>query len=79
LIIEPPELVGGKISVSTAKPELIKKISKALRMKFLVGAGIHNRKDVEIALKLGASGIAVSSSVMTSKNPGKVLRELMGK
>lgn len=79
LIVEPPELVGGRISVSTAKPELIKRISRALRMKFLVGAGIHNRKDVRIALKLGASGIAVSSSVMTSRNPEKLLRELMGK
>jgi triosephosphate isomerase len=79
LIVEPPELVGGKISVSTAKPELIKNISKKIKMKFLVGAGIHNRKDVEIAMKLGASGIAVSSSVMTSKNPGKILKILLGK
>jgi len=78
LIVEPPELVGGKISVSSAKPELIKEISKKLRMKFLVGAGIHNREDVRVAMKLGASGIAVSSSVMTSKNPEKVLKELMG-
>ncbi len=79
LIVEPPELVGGKISVSTAKPELIKDIAKKLKMNFLVGAGIHNRKDVEIAMKLGASGIAVSSVVMESRNPGRVLRELMGK
>lgn len=79
LIVEPPELVGGKISVSTAKPGLIKKISDTIKMKFLIGAGIHNRKDVEIALKLGASGIAVSSSVMTSKKPEEVLRELIRK
>ncbi|MDD5700203.1 MAG: triose-phosphate isomerase [Candidatus Nanoarchaeia archaeon] len=79
IIVEPPELVGGKISVSSAKPGLIKNISNNLKAKFLVGAGIHNRKDVEIALKLGASGIAVSSSVMTSRNPEKVLRELLGK
>ena len=31
LIIEPPELVAGKISVSEAKPHLIKKISKKLK------------------------------------------------
>lgn len=79
LIVEPPELVGGKISVSTAKPELIKEIVKKIRMKFLVGAGIHNREDVRVAMKLGASGIAVSSSVMTSKNPERILKELMGK
>ncbi len=79
LIVEPPKLVGGKISVSTAKPELIKEIAKKIRMKFLVGAGIHNQEDVRVAMRLGASGIAVSSSVMTSKNPEKVLRELLGK
>jgi len=77
LIIEPPELVGGKISVSSAKPELIKKISKSLNMRFLVGAGIHSRKDVEIAMKLGASGIAVSSYVMKARNPIKELNELI--
>ena len=77
LIIEPPELIAGKISVSSAKPELIKKISKSLKMKFLVGAGIHSRKDVRVALELGASGIAVSSSIMKSNNPAIELRKLI--
>ncbi len=79
LIVEPPELVAGKISVSTAKPELIKKIAKELKTKFLIGAGIHTRKDVKIALELGASGIAVSSSVMKARNPIAELKKLMGK
>ncbi len=77
LIIEPPELVGGKKSVSKVKSELIEKIAKKLKMQFLVGAGIHSREDVKIAMKLGADGIAVSSAVCKSKNPGKKLRELM--
>jgi len=77
LVIEPPELVGGKKSVSKEKPELIEKIKKKLKMPFLVGAGIHNRKDVEIALKLGACGIAVSSAICKAKNPGKKLREMI--
>ena len=63
LIFEPPELVAGKKSVSKTKPELIKKISKNLKMKFLVGAGIHSREDVKKALELGAYGIAVSSAL----------------
>lgn len=79
LIIEPPELVAGKISVSSAKPELIKKISKSIKKKFLVGAGIHSRKDVEAALKLGAYGIAVSSSVMKARNPERELKKLLGR
>ena len=77
LIYEPPELVGGTISVSKAKPELIKNITNKLKMKFLVGAGIHSREDVRTAMKLGASGFAVSSAVCEARNPGKKLRELM--
>ena len=77
LVIEPLELVGGKISVSEAKPELIKKISKNLKIPFLVGAGIHSSKDLKTSLKLGASGIALSSAITLAKNPGKKLRELM--
>jgi triosephosphate isomerase len=77
LAIEPPELVGGKKSVSKEKSELIKKIKKKIKMKFLVGAGIHTREDVKIAMKLGASGIAVSSAITTARNPGRKLRELI--
>ncbi|MEK6918291.1 MAG: triose-phosphate isomerase [Nanoarchaeota archaeon] len=77
LIIEPPELVAGKISVSQAKPGLIKEIAKKLKYKFLVGAGIHNNEDVKLAMKFGASGIAVSSAITTAKFPEKKLRELI--
>ncbi|MCL5730091.1 MAG: triose-phosphate isomerase [Candidatus Pacearchaeota archaeon] len=77
LIFEPPELVAGKVSVSSAKPDMIKKISKAVKMKFLVGAGIHSRKDVEVALRLGASGIAISSAITQVKDPSAELRRLI--
>jgi len=77
LIYEPPELVGGEISVSKSKPEIIKKIKNKLKMKFLVGAGVHTKEDVKIAMKLGASGITVSSAVCGARNPEKKLREMM--
>lgn len=77
LIIEPPELVAGKKSVSKAKPELIQKIKKKLKCKFLVGAGIHSKEDINMAMKLGASGIALSSAITKAKNPGKKLKELV--
>ena len=77
LIYEPPELVAGKISVSESKPEVIKKIKRKLKMKFLVGAGIHTKEDVKIAVKLGAVGIAVSSAITNAKNPEKKLKELI--
>ena len=77
LIIEPPELVAGKISVSEAKPELIKKIAKKLRTRFLIGAGIHSKEDIKIAMKLGARGVVLSSAITKARNPGKNLRKLV--
>ncbi len=79
LIYEPPELVAGNISVSSAKPEIIKNLSKKLKKttRFLVGAGIKTREDVILSMKLGASGIAVSSAITLAKEPGKKLKELM--
>ena len=76
IAVEPKELIGGKISVSEAKPELISKTVKAVKTKILCGAGIHSKKDVKKALKLGAKGVLVASAVAKAKNPGKVLREL---
>jgi triosephosphate isomerase len=77
LMIEPPELVAGKISVSKAKPGLIENISKKLKYDFLVGAGIKTNEDLKIAMKLGAKGIAISSAITTAKNPTKVLKDLI--
>ena len=77
LMIEPPELVAGKISVSKAKPKLIAEIGKKLKYPFIVGAGIKNSEDLKIAVKLGAAGIAISSAITTAKNPKKVLKELI--
>jgi triosephosphate isomerase (TIM) len=79
VVYEPPELVAGNISVSTAKPDLIKNIADSLKSDFLVGAGIKTNNDLKIAIKLGASGIALSSAITTAKNPEKALRELLGK
>ncbi|MFH1308019.1 MAG: triose-phosphate isomerase [archaeon] len=77
IVIEPPELVGGRNSVSKAKPDLILQTAKHLKVKFLVGAGIHSNEDLRVAMKLGASGIALSSAITKAKNPGKVLKNLI--
>ena len=39
---EPPELIGGNVSVSSAKPEIIAQAAKACngKTKLLVGAGL---------------------------------------
>ncbi|MBW6442554.1 triose-phosphate isomerase [Patescibacteria group bacterium] len=77
IVFEPPKLVGGDISVSNAKPEIIREIAKNIKTKFLVGAGIKTREDVIKAIELGASGIGISSAITLAKNPSKKLKELV--
>ncbi len=75
--VEPPELIGGDISVSTAQPELISEaVAKIGAGKVLVGAGVKNAEDVRVALSLGAVGILVASGVVKAADPVAALRDL---
>ncbi len=74
---EPPELIGGDVSVSQAQPEVIKRIVEMLPdYKVIVGAGVNSKDDVQTALKLGAKGVLVSSDVVKADNPEKELLDL---
>lgn len=76
--IEPPELIGGDISISTAKPEVISEAMHCVgEGRVIVGAGIKTGMDVEIALRLGASGVLLASGVTRAANPEAVLRDLV--
>lgn len=76
--VEPPELIGGDISVSTAQPEVIENAVKLIgEGKVLVGAGVKNQEDVRVAMKLGASGILLASGVTKAEDPEAVLRDLV--
>lgn len=77
---EPPELIGGDISVSTSKPDIISEsyeICKSYGTKLLVGAGVKNSSDVSISKSLGAEGILISSGIVKSKKPEDSLNSLM--
>lgn len=75
---EPTELIGGKISVSTAKPDIVKQVVEiAGQEPVLIGAGIHSAEDIRIGLELGASGFLIASDVMKAENPEMALRELV--
>ena len=74
---EPPELIGGEVSVTQAHPQVIERMVKLLpRYQLIVGAGIKTKEDVRRALALGAKGVLVSSAVIKAKNPEKKLLEL---
>ena len=78
---EPPELIGGNISVTSAQPEIIIKALKTVQKispstKFLCGAGIQRREDIIGAIKLGASGVLIGHAASQAANP-KVFMENM--
>jgi len=79
--IEPPELIGGEISVTSARPEVIKNAVDAVRginenVEVLCGAGIKNGGDVARAIELGAKGILVASGVVKAKDRKMVLEDM---
>ena len=79
--IEPPELIGGDVSVTRAKPEVvsgavarIRKVNP--RVKVLCGAGVRTAKDVARAIELGTVGVLLASGVVKAKDPKKALADL---
>jgi len=80
--IEPPELIGGTISVSEANPDIITGSVEVVKrinpdVKLLTGAGIHSGKCVKTAVDLGTDGVLLASSVVKAEEPAKVLRDLV--
>ena len=81
IAIEPPELIGTGVSVSTAQPEIVSGSVTAVKninsdVKLLCGAGITNGEDASAALDLGAKGILVASGVVKATDPYRALLEL---
>ncbi len=59
IAVEPPELIGGDISVTTADPSIVLDTVKAVKsvnsnVRVLCGAGVKNGSDVRKAIELGA-------------------------
>jgi triosephosphate isomerase len=82
IAIEPPELIGGDVSVTTARPEIVSGAVARIRAAnpkviVLCGAGVKTRKDVAKALELGTAGVLLSSGVVKAKDPEKALRDLV--
>ncbi len=82
IAIEPPELIGGDVSVTTARPEIVAGAVQAIHridpdVGVLCGAGVKDRKDVRKALELGTVGVLLASGVVKARNPEKALRDLV--
>ncbi|MFB6207918.1 MAG: triose-phosphate isomerase [Candidatus Nanohaloarchaea archaeon] len=75
---EPPELIGGDVSVSEAEPEMIEAAVEASKpVPALTGAGIKDTEDVEKSVELGCEGVLVASGVVKAENPRRETEELM--
>lgn len=80
IAVEPPELIGSGISVSTAKPEVVSNtveaVAKVNGVPVLCGAGVSNGADVKKAIELGAKGVLLASAFVKSADPKKLLTEM---
>jgi triosephosphate isomerase (TIM) len=75
---EPPELIGGDISVTSSKPEIIKKVvGISIDRQILVGAGVKTVEDIKASLDMGAIGVLVASGVVKNTDPAKVVKEFL--
>ncbi|HEC88997.1 MAG TPA: triose-phosphate isomerase [Thermoplasmatales archaeon] len=79
--IEPPELIGGDISVTTADPDIVRRSVEEVKkindkVKVLCGAGVKLGKDIAKALELGADGVLLASGVVKAGDKRQVLMDL---
>ncbi|MBC5792768.1 MAG: triose-phosphate isomerase [Nanohaloarchaea archaeon] len=68
IAFEPPQLIGGDVSVSSAKPEMIEEAVERSEVPVLTGAGIKDQKDVEKSIELGCEGVLVASGVVKAED-----------
>ena len=81
IAVEPPELIGGDISVTTADPTIVSDTVAAVKstnsnVRVLCGAGVKNGQDVKMAIQLGAEGVLLASGVTKATDVNSVLDDL---
>ena len=82
IAMEPPELIGGDISVTTADPAIVSDTVAAVKevnpeVRVLCGAGVKNGQDVATAISLGAEGVLLASGVTKANDVQRVLNDLV--
>ena len=81
IAVEPPELIGGDISVTSADPSIVSNTVAAVKstnpnVRVLCGAGVKNGADVKMAIELGAEGVLLASGVTKALDVNFVLDDL---
>jgi triosephosphate isomerase len=81
IAVEPPELIGGDISVTSADPSIVSDTVAAVKstnpnVRVLCGAGVKNGADVKKAIELGAEGVLLASGVTKASDISSVLDDL---
>jgi len=84
IAVEPPELIGGDISVTTADPEIVSGTANLVKsvnpdVRVLCGAGVKNGDDVAMAIQLGTEGVLLASGVTKADDPQGILADLVSK
>lgn len=80
--VEPPELIGGDVSVTTADPDIVRRSARAVReansrVGVLCGAGVKTGDDLAAALKLGTEGVLLASGIVKAKDPAAALENVL--
>ncbi len=81
LAVEPPELIGGDISVTSSDPGIVSNtVARVQELSpatlTLCGAGVKTGRDVSTAIELGAYGVLLASGVVKHTDPLAALRDL---
>ena len=80
--VEPPELIGGDVSVSTADPGIVEGAVAAAGVvdpdvDVYCGAGVSTGDDLAAAADLGAEGVLLASGVAKADDPRAALEDLV--
>ncbi|MDH5401944.1 MAG: triose-phosphate isomerase [Candidatus Heimdallarchaeota archaeon] len=78
--MEPPELIGGDISVTT-RPEVVRSAVSAISDKStttlpLTGAGVKTDEHIKKAIELGSKGVLLASGIVKAKNQKETLEKM---
>ncbi len=82
IAVEPPELIGSRISVSKAKPEVVTGSVKVIKdvnpkVEVLCGAGISTGDDIAKAIELGTRGVLLASRIVLAKDQRAAVEDIV--